>query len=88
MGEYADERLDHMLGPYMPDQEPDYTHWMTSAGKYLAISDMSSQHLYNTIAMLKRNGNGEGYVDAMEKELRRREDANRRLNTRRVAERL
>ena len=55
------------------------THWKIKGGRFIAINDMTTTHLINTIAMLRRQIDGSAHDDfcwdnisAMEEELRKR----------------
>lgn len=55
--------------------------WKTKDGKYIAIRNMSCTHLNNTIRLLRNQIDGSAHddwcydwIDAMEKELKRRND--------------
>lgn len=57
----------------------DIKYWKTKDGKIIRISDMTTTHIINTIKMLRRQIDGSihddfvyDYVDAMQKELKRR----------------
>jgi hypothetical protein len=55
MGDGADD-VRELLEEGFLGLEPDDGHWRTNDGRVLKISDMSDQHLRNTVRMLRRKG--------------------------------
>lgn len=52
----------------------DYTVWTTKQGHSIKICDMSTQHIENTISMLKRANNGsyDHWIDVLTSEINNR----------------
>jgi hypothetical protein len=83
MGDMADMYMDIMMEsaldePEYVDQVPKH-YWRMGNGQLIAISDMTTRHLNNTIRFLKRQIDGSAHddfvhdnVETMEQELRKR----------------
>ena len=74
----AEEIIDAIQKPQVEIQPVKY--WRMRGGKIIAISDMTDIHLINTINMLRRQVDGSMHddfvydnIDAMEKELKKRQ---------------
>ena len=78
MGDIADFMIDSMIERNLNFTnipiEPNYSVWHTRKGNVLKISEMTSQHISNTIKMLKKGNSPykNGYIKAMEKEMKNR----------------
>lgn len=75
------EMMEAMLDEYLGDEPYDepITYWKMRGGKIIAIKDMTTSHLINTIKFLKRQIDGSARDDwcydnisAMEEELKNR----------------
>jgi hypothetical protein len=74
MGDISDYYVEKSIGGEIYySRKEDYSKWTMRNGTKIRISNMTNEHLINTLNMINRNApNGEDWFDAITKEAERR----------------